>query len=74
MAADTASPLLAGAASVDITPPPDCLLDGFAARDHGCEGVAGLPDGEYVEALLDNILAALDDSLGALKPSKRLFT
>jgi len=31
--------LLAGAARADITPPVDCLLGGFAGRDHGCEGL-----------------------------------
>ncbi len=31
--------LLAGAARADITPPTDCLLGGFAGRDHGCEGL-----------------------------------
>jgi hypothetical protein len=31
--------LLAGSARTDITPPLDCLLAGFAARDHGCEGL-----------------------------------
>lgn len=40
--------LLAGAAHIDITPPPDCLLDGFAARDHGCEGIH---DELYAEAV-----------------------
>jgi len=31
--------LLAGAGRADITPPGDCILDGFAARDHGAEGI-----------------------------------
>jgi len=31
--------LLAGAARKDITPPEDCLLDGFAGRTHGAEGI-----------------------------------
>ena len=29
----------AGFARADITPNPDCILDGFAGRDHGCEGI-----------------------------------
>lgn len=29
----------AGFARADITPHPDCILDGFAGRDHGCEGI-----------------------------------
>ncbi len=29
----------AGVGRTDITPPPDCILDGFAARDHRAEGI-----------------------------------
>ena len=31
--------LLAGTGRTDITPPPDCLIDGFAARDHYADGI-----------------------------------
>ncbi len=31
--------LYAGVARTDITPSGDCLLGGFAGRDHGCEGI-----------------------------------
>ncbi len=33
------SGLLAGVGRADITPPPDCTLAGFAARDHRAEGI-----------------------------------
>ncbi|MCE5250455.1 neutral/alkaline non-lysosomal ceramidase N-terminal domain-containing protein [bacterium] len=39
MAFDSNDILLAGAARADITPPVNCLLGGFAGRDHGCEGM-----------------------------------
>ncbi len=36
---DQTSRLLAGVGRTDITPPGDCFLEGFAGRDHYCEGV-----------------------------------
>jgi len=39
MDAGTKGTLRAGFGKVDITPPGDCILDGFAARDHHAEGV-----------------------------------
>jgi hypothetical protein len=40
--------LYAGTARINITSSGNCLLDGFAGRDHGCEGVH---DNLYVTAL-----------------------
>ncbi len=39
MTPDSNGATLVGMAKTDITPPPDCILDGFAARDHGAEGI-----------------------------------
>ncbi|MFC1509681.1 neutral/alkaline non-lysosomal ceramidase N-terminal domain-containing protein [Candidatus Omnitrophota bacterium] len=39
MTDNNANDLLAGFGRTDITPPPDCLIDGFAARDHCAEGI-----------------------------------
>ncbi len=39
MTASHTSDLLAGVGRADITPPPDCTLAGFAARDHRAEGI-----------------------------------
>ena len=33
------APLRAGVGRTDITPPPDCFLEGFAGRDHEAEGI-----------------------------------
>ena len=35
----SAVPLRAGVGRTDITPPPDCFLEGFAGRDHLAEGI-----------------------------------
>ena len=48
MNSDIHNTLYAGAARVDITPSADCLMGGFAGRDHGCEGIH---DHLYVTAL-----------------------
>jgi neutral ceramidase len=48
MNSDNHNTLYAGAARVDITPSGNCLMGGFAARDHGCEGIH---DRLYVTAL-----------------------
>ena len=45
---DVSDTLYTGVARVNITPSGNCLLDGFAGRDHGCEGVH---DNLYVTAL-----------------------
>ena len=48
MNSDIHNTLYAGAARVDITPSGNCLMGGFAGRDHGCEGIH---DNLYVTAL-----------------------
>jgi hypothetical protein len=39
MDAQRTAPLRAGVGRTDITPPPDCFLEGFAGRDHDAEGI-----------------------------------
>ena len=48
MKKDTSDTLYAGTARKNITSSGNCLLDGFAGRNHGCEGVH---DNLYVTAL-----------------------